>query len=263
MLTIYAPEHDKDIEFNKNKLDFCKYINDFIVKFPNLSKLDKGQEPELFEVEDKINLKGVLNTFMNILKDKMYKYFKENEKDTAFNKIKKYILTKIYEKIYPQDYDNDDLLFFYKAISLSWIEPKHLKIPYEVNVDNFIPITNSFFKQVDYEKSPSCKMEVIAKIFNTINWALKLSNAGNFSTDDIAPIFEYALIKARPSRLSSNLKYLEFFKANGSELKDMYFDFLKSNMNSIKEINYSKFEGITEEEFKKKCFEANKQYIES
>ena len=262
-LTLYAPELDKDIELNKNKLDFCKYINDFIVKFPNLSKLDKGQEPELFEVENKINLKGVLNTFMNILKEKMYKYFKENEKDTAFNKIKKYILTKIYEKIYPQDYDNDDLLFFYKAISLSWIEPKHLKIPYEVNVDNFIPITNSFFKQVDYAKSPSCKMEVIVKIFNTINWALKHNKEGNFSTDDIAPIFEYALIKARPSRLSSNLKYLEFFKTNGSELKDMYFDFLKSNMNSIKEINYSKFEGITEEEFKKKCFEANKQYIES
>ena len=263
LLTIIAPELDKDIELNKNKLDFCKYISDFIVKFPNLSKLDKGQEPELFDVEDKINLKGVLNTFMNILKDKMYKYFKENEKDTAFNKLKKYILTKIYEKIYPQDYDNDDLLFFYKAISLSWIEPKHLKIPYEVNVDNFIPITNSFFKQVDYEKSPSCKMEVIVKIFNTINWALKLSNAGNFSTDDIAPIFEYALIKARPTRLSSNLKYLEFFKTKGSELKDMYFDFLKSNMNSIKQINYSNFEGITEEEFKIKCLEANKQYIDS
>ena len=262
-ITIYVPELNKDLEQNKNKLYFCKYISDFIAKFPNLSKIDKGQEPELFEVEDKINLKGALNIFMNILRDKMYKYFKENEKDTAFNKINKYILTKIYEKIYPQDYDNDDLLFYYKAISLSWIEPKHLKIPYEVNVDNIIPITNSFFKQVDYEKSPSCKMEVIEKIFNTINWVLKFSQGGNFSTDDIAPVFEYALIKARPERLSSNLRYLEFFITKGSELKDMYFDFLKNNMNSIKEINYTQFEGITEEEFKKKCLEANKKFLES
>ena len=262
-LTIYALELTKDIDQSKNKLDFCKYINDFIIKFPNLSKIDKGQDPELFEVEDKINLKGALNTFMNIIKEKMSKYFKDNEKETAINKIKKYILTKIYEKIYPQDYDNDDLLFYYKAISLSWIEPKHLKIPYEVNVDNFISITNSLFKQVDYEKSPSCKMEVIVKIFNTINWALRFSQGGNFSTDDIAPIFEYALIKARPERLSSNLRYLEFFITKGSELKNMYFDFLKNNMNSIKEINYTQFEGITEEEFKQKCLEANKSYIVS
>ena len=258
-LNIYVPDENKENE--KNKLDYCKFMNDFISKFPNLSIIDKSQESELFEVEDKINLKGALNDFMNILKYKMLKYFKETEIDIAYEKIKKYILTKIYEKIYPQDYDNDDLLFFYKAISLSWIEPKHLKIPYEINVDNFIPITNHYFKQIDNEKSPSCKMNVITKIFNIINSALRFSLGENFSTDDIAPIFEYALIKARPERLSSNLRYLEFFISKGAELKNMYFDFLKNNMNSIKEINYTQFDGITEDEFKKKCFEANKSYI--
>ena len=231
------------------------------MKFPNLSKIEKSQDPELFEVEDKINLKGALNDFMNIIKSKMFKYFKENEKGTAFNKIQKYILTKIYEKIYPQDYDNDDLLFYYKAISLSWIELRHLKRPNDIYMDNFIPITTSFFQQVDNEKSPSCKMDVIEKIFNTISSALKFSQGGNFSTDDIAPIFEYALIKAKPERLSSNLRYLEYFISKGSELRNMYFDFLKNNMNSIKEIKYTKFEGITEEEFKQKCLEANRIYL--
>ena len=173
-------------ENEKNKLDFCKYMDDFITKFPNLSTIDNSQDPELFEVEDKINLKGALNDFMNILKTKLFKYFKEEEKNLALSKMKKYILTKIYEKIYPQDFDNDDLLFFYKAISLSWIEPKHLQIPYKLNVDNFIPVTNSYFKQIDNEKSPSCKMDVITKIFNTINSALRFSLGGNFSTDDIA-----------------------------------------------------------------------------
>jgi hypothetical protein len=236
-------------------------MNDFINNFPNLSKIDKSIEPELFEVEDKINLKGALNDFINILKVKMFKYFQEKEKEMAIYKIKKYILTKIYEKIYPQDYDKDDLLFYYKAISLSWIEPKHLKIPYEINIDNFLPITNSYFKQIDYEKSPSCKMDIITKIFNTISSALKFCQGGNFSTDDIAPLFEYALIKARPQRLSSNLRYLEFFISKGSELKNMYFDFLKNNMNSIKDISFNQFDGITEEEFKQRCEEANKTYI--
>ena len=259
-LIINIPEDNKD-ELNKNKTDLCRNINDFIKKFPNLTKMDKFQEPELFEIEDKINLKGALNNFLNLLKSRMNKYFKDNEKETAYNKIHKYILTKIYEKIYPQEYDEDDLLFYYKAISLSWIEPKHLKIPYNINVDNFLPITNYYFKQIDNEKSPSCKMEVIAKIFDTINSALRFSQGGNFSTDDIAPIFEYALIKAKPERLSSNLRYLEFFITKGSELKNMYFDFLKNNMNSLKEISYTQFEGISEEEFKQKCYESNISFL--
>ena len=262
ILNIYSPENNKDFnELENNKIELCKYMHDFINKFPNLSKIDKSIEPQLFEVEDKINLKGALNNLINILKVKMLKYFKEREKELAIYKIKKYILTKIYEKIYPQDYDKDDLLFYYKTISLSWIEPKHLRIPYEINIDNFLPITNSYFKQIDYEKSPSCKMDIISKIFNTISSAIKFCQGGNFSTDDIAPLFEYALIKARPQRLSSNLRYLEFFITKGSELNNMYFDFLKNNMNSIKDINFTQFEGITEEEFKQKCEEANKSYL--
>ena len=104
-------------------------------------------------------------------------------------------------------------------------------------------------------------MEVIAKIFDTISSALKFSHGGNFSTDDIAPIFEYALIKAKPKRLSSNLRYLEIFIAKGSELKNMYFDFLKNNTNSLKEISYKQFDGITEEEFQQKCYESNKSFL--
>ena len=260
-LSIYIPENGKEIESNKNNVDFCKNINDFISKFPNLTKIDKNIEPQLFEIEGNINLKGALNNYMEILKNKMKKYFKDNEKNIAFYKLKKYILSKIYEKIYPQDYDKDDLLFYHKTISLSWVEPRHLKIPNDIYVDNFIPITTSFFKQIDYEKSPSCKMEVIAKIFNTINSALRFSQGGNFSTDDIAPIFEYALIKARPERLSSNLRFLEYFITKGSELNNMYFDFLKDNMNNIKDSNYPQFDGVTEEEFKQKCYESYKAYI--
>ena len=166
-------------------------------------------------------------------------------------------MSKIYEKIYPLDYDEDDLLFFYKSITLSWVEPKHLRIPPNININNLILITNSFFKQIDNEKSPSSKMEVIGHIFNAINSALHFSLGDNFSTDDIAPIFEYALIKARPERLSSNLKYIAFFLERRSELSDMYFDFLKNNLESIKEINYTKFYGIKKEEFLQNCYEGS------
>ena len=246
--------------YDENLSDICTNINEFISKFPNLSELAKHQDSELFSKDDDMNLKGALKDCMKIIKKDLKTYFKESEIEIAFKKLQKYIMSKIYEKIFPSDYDNDDLLFFYKSISLSWLEPKHLKIPNAININNLIVITNSFFKQIDNEKTPSCKMEIIGKIFNTINSALQFSLGGNFSTDDIAPIFEYALIKARPERLSSNLKYLEFFLEKGSELSDMYFDFLKNNLESIKEINYTKFSEINKEEFLQKCYEANKYY---
>ena len=266
-LNIILNFKDKILEINpaseiydENLSDICTNINEFISKFPNLSELAKHQDSELFSKDDDMNLKGALKDCMKIIKKDLKAYFKESEIEIAFKKLQKYIMSKIYEKIFPSDYDNDDLLFFYKSISLSWLEPKHLKIPNDININNLIVITNSFFKQIDNEKTPSCKMEIIGKIFNTINSALQFSLGGNFSTDDIAPIFEYALIKARPERLSSNLKYLEFFLEKGSELSDMYFDFLKNNLESIKEINYTKFSEINKEEFLQKCYEANKYY---
>ena len=248
-------------KFNGDSSNICRTINEFISKFPNLSEITKFQDSDLFSKENNMNLKSSLDDYMSLIKKKLQKYFKESEIDISFKKVKKYIMSKIYEKIYPRDYDNDDLLFFYKSISLSWVEPKHLRIPPNININNLILVTNSFFKQIDNEKSPSSKMEVIGHIFNTINSALHFSLGDNFSTDDIAPIFEYALIKARPERLSSNLKYLEFFLERGSELSDMYFDFLKNNLESIKEINYTKFCGIKKEEFLQNCYEANKYYV--
>ena len=35
---------------------------------------------------------------------------------------------------------------------------------------------------------------------------------------------------------------------------------MKNNLDSIKEINYTKFSGITKEEFLQNCYEANKYY---
>ena len=247
-------------KYNGEPSDICRTINEFITKFPNLSEITKFQDCELFSRENNMNLKGALDDYMSIIKKKLQKYFKESEIDISFKKIRKYIMSKIYEKIYPLDYDEDDLLFFYKSITLSWVEPKHLRIPPNININNLILITNSFFKQIDNEKSPSSKMEVIGHIFNTINSALHFSLGDNFSTDDIAPIFEYALIKARPERLSSNLKYLAFFLERGSELSDMYFDFLKNNLESIKEINYTNFYGIKKEEFLQNCYEGSKYF---
>ena len=241
---------------NNKLLIKCLTINDFIKKFPNLSLIQQRQDIDLFLIEREINLSRGLNQYFDILKYFINIRFNKEEINIVYNKIQKYILIKIYDKIYPRESDKDDMIIFQKTILLSWIRPHHLKLD-KTYLDNFIPITSKYINQLDKERSPNGKFNIINKIFNAINNVLKFNKGCSFSIDDIAPICEYCFIKAQPERLSSNIKYLKNFISNeGSDLRKMRFDILKSCMNSIKEINYEKFEGVSKEEYDKLCIMA-------
>ena len=234
----------------------CMDINDFIKHFPNLSLIQQRQDIDLFLIEKEIKLSNGLNQYFNILKDLINYKFGKDERIIVFNNIQKYILIKIYDKIYPRESDIDDMKIFQKTILLSWVAPHHLKLD-KTYLENFVPITTNYINQLDNEKSPNGKFNVINKIFNAINNVLRFNKGNSFSIDDIAPICEYCLIKAQPERLSSNIKYLQNFISNdGSDLRKMRFDILKICMKSIKEINHTKFEGVSEEEYNKLCNKA-------
>ena len=231
----------------------CLTINDFIKKFPNFSLIQQRQDIDLFLIEKEVNLSYGLNQYFNIIKTLINIKFTKEERNIVFNKIQKYILIKIYDKIYPRESDKDDMKTFQKTIILSWVRPHHLKLD-NIYLDNFIPITTNYIHQLDNEKSPNGKFHIINEIFNAINNVLKFNKGSSFSIDDIAPICEYCLIKAQPERLSSNLKYLQNFISNeGSDLRKMRFVILNNCMNSIKEIDYNKLEGITQDEYNKLC----------
>ena len=171
-------------------------------------------------------------------------------------------MIRLYDKLYPKESDLEDIEFYTRCISLSWIEPKHLKQG-NIFFDNFLPITTSYFEQINSAKSASAKLEIICKIFEAINNVIIFNKGGNFSTDDIAPICEYALIKAHPNRLSSNLKYLQIFMKKDEDMKEkMYFDYLNECMKIINNAKYSHFYDITEEEFDRKCREIKVKYLE-
>ena len=251
-------------ELNQKKMNnnfiICNNIKDFILKFPNLSLIHHKQDIEVFVIEKDINMGAGLRKYFAILKEAMENKFTSNtEKKIAYTKIKKYILCKIYDKIYSQIPNKEDLELYQKTILLSWVEPEHLKQK-KIYFDNCLPLTKKYFTELNSEKSPSGKFEAIKKIFDTINNVLKFNKVGQFSTDDIAPICEYALIKARPEMLSSNLKFLNLFiSEKSSELRKMHFDFLKFCMNNIININYTKFEGVTEQEYEEKCLAARRE----
>jgi hypothetical protein len=133
----------------------------------------------------------------------------------------------------------------------------------EIHNDNFIKITTNLFNQINLEKTYLGKLEIIEKIFRTFNNVLKINKGKNYSTDDIAPLCEYALIKAKPERLSSNLKFIEIMMPEKcSNLSKMHFDYLKNYINILKNCNYKLFYGINEKEFNDNCIKAKNKVFE-
>ena len=246
---------------NKNTIR-CHTIPDFIRKFPNFSKLQMKKDLDLLALKNELNLRENLLVYFHIIKDHLITKFPEKHIPNVYSKIKKRILIKLYNKIFPKEPDADDLTFHFQCLSLSWIKPSHLNQS-EIHNDNFIKITTNLFNQMNIEKSYSGKLEIIEKIFKTFSNELKIHKGDKYSTDDIAPICEYALIKAKPERLSSNLKYIQIMMSDKcSTLNKMHCDYLKNYINIIKNCNYKHFNGITEKEFNKNCYKAKNEAFE-
>ena len=254
----------KKLNDKKDTVIICHTIPDFFRKFPNLSKLQLKKEVDLLNLKYELNIKSSLLDYFHIVKEHLVTKFNKQEIKIVYPKIKKRIFVKLYNKIFPKEADDDDLTFHYKCLCLSWIQPKHLNNQIYIYNDNFINIISNLFNQMNIEKSYSGKLEIIEKIFNIINNILKINKGDNYSTDDIAPICEYALIKAKPERLSSNLKFIEIMMSeNSSNLSKMHFDSLKTHMITIKNCNYNHFYGIEEEEYNQNCLKAKNEAFET
>ena len=246
----------------KDKVINCSNISEFIKKFPNLSEISRKYKKDIFLIEKEIKVKRSLLDFLKIVKEHIKKKFEKEEIENVYSKVKRTIMVRLYDKLFPKKPDLEDVSFYNQCLALSWIEPKHLKQE-NLFFDNFLPITTSYFEQINNEKSASGKLEVICKIFDAINSVIIFNKGGNFSTDDIAPICEYALIKAHPNRFSSNLKYLQIFMKKDEDLKErMYFDYLKAYMNIIKKATYLDFNDVTKIEFNEKCQEIKDKMLQ-
>ena len=248
---------------NKEEVINCSNIPDFIKKFPHLTLIAKRLKIDVFRIENDIKIKKGLLNYLKIVREHIKNRFVKEEAEDIYVRVKTTIMIRLYDKLFPKNPSSEDIFFYNQCVTLSWVEPRHLKQGHLL-FDDFLPITSSCFDQINNEKSALGKLEVISKIFDAIINVIKFNKGGNFSADDIFPILEYALIKAHPKRLSSNLKYLQIFMKKDEYSKDnMHFDYLNGYLNLFKEIKYKDFVDINEEEFNRKCQEMKKKLEEA
>ena len=180
---------------------------------------------------------------------------KSNEIKDIKVKIYDYVMEKLYDKLFPDEPDENDLLILRNCYKASWVELKHLiKGKDDYILENFIPDTNNYFQQIINEKSPRKKLLYMNKIFNCIVNLGLLNGDKLEGTDEILSILNYAFIKNKPLPIYTNCKNMNLFigdkkyEGDGHQLSQLI-----AICQQMLKFNYTCLIGITEEEFNKNC----------
>ena len=171
-------------------------------------------------------------------------------------KIKDYIMNKIYEKIYPPEPDELDYKIYKKSMILSWVEPNLILEEKDYYIfDNILPDILNEFKKINISKTPYMKLKCMKKILEyTIN-LIKFNEGEDKkpSQEEITPVLNYVFIKAHPFKINSDIEFVKLFLNNDGNNENNLTN-IESICALVLNINNLTFH-LTEEEFSKKCKE--------
>ena len=250
---------DKRAKYEKtNKLKMCLTIESFPKKFPNLVRYQEMQDADIFEIQEQLKFPEQIQKYIDLIR-KYLKAYNVPNIEQMMDKIYDYIMGKIYDKIYPIEPSEEDNKIFQKSVLLSWTKPKHfLKSKKEFVFGSFEKDSLELFKLLDIEKSPRKKFVHLDGIFNSITFLLRFNGKGqDVGVDDQMPILNYAFIKAQALRMNSNVRFMELYigesksKREGAQLTQF-----KGICEFIPKIKNTDLDGVSHEEFIKKCNEA-------
>ena len=253
---------DKRTKYEKsNKLKLCLTIENFPKKFPNLVKYQEMQDADIFEIQNKLHFPEQIQKYIELIR-KYLRIHNVQNIEQMMDKIYDYLMGKIYDKIYPIEPSEEDNKIFQKSVLLSWTKPKHfLKSKKEFVFGSFEKDSMELFKLLDIEKSPRKKLMHLDGIFNSITFLLRFNGKGqDVGVDDQMPILNYAFIKAQALRMNSNVRFMELYigesksKRAGAQLTQF-----KGICEFIPKIKNTDLDGVSHEEFIKKCNEATKE----
>ena len=219
------------------------------------------QDVDIFEIQEKLHFPEQITKYIELIR----KYLHNNNTpniEQMMDKIYDYIMGKIYDKIYPIEPSEEDNKIFQKSILLSWTQPKHfLKAKKEFVFGSFEKDSLELFRLLDAEKSPRKKLMNLDGIFSSIGFLLRFNGKGpDLGVDDQMPILNYALIRAQPLRMNSNVRFMELYigesksKREGAQLAQF-----KGICNMVPIITHKELDGVTYQEFVENCKNAIKE----
>ena len=244
-------------EDSKKKFASLKTIEAFTIYFPNLNKYQRNKDKNSLDIIEKLNIHNYINNYFEILKEKIInkKLLDLKKYDSLYSeKIKDYIMTKLYPKIYPPIPNTFDEKIYQNSIKLSWIDP-HIILNKDYIFDNSLPEILNEFNQINILKTPYQKLKSVKKIMKYIDNIIKFNEGidKEIGADDVTPVLNYVFIKAQPKRIHTDIKFTELFSENCGKFENSLANF--ESMCLIMKNCTAKTFGFTKEEFEKKCKE--------
>ena len=244
--------------FNENNGTIEKMIKDMTKKLKSDEQIKRNFvkiENNLKIIVSELNKYNSLNEKIKIKQKELTKY-----KNKLSLKINTFIFEKLHEKIFPKIQSNDDKIIYKKCFELSWIEPKNVfkKKKYLIHDDFFKDIIE-YMKRIDIERAPKRKVDACNILVNYVENII-FFNEGNKNTgaDELTPFLLYAVIKAKPIKMKTNLEYMKTFYGMNSK-----------NINTIDGIitqlltNTYQLLNVTDEEIKNNCSSALSNFTEN
>ena len=244
-------------EINRNRR-ICLNIDQFIKYFPNFQKKQLLKGFDILKEIKHLNIAKKIDDYINYISNYITKekIFTKEEYKIVKEKINDYILTKLYDKMYPAFPSKEDLIIYKNCYELAWVEPKHL-IPNAKNnnYDIFMDDIKQSFNEFEKEKSPRKKFIIIKNIFQTISKIITFNGGGeeDIGADDNLSILLYVFIKVRPQKIHSDIEYLRLFVKDNNGTEDNQITHLITVCEAMKKIDHTHLFDITEEEYNKNC----------
>ena len=234
---MYADYENKKSELeNKNRsicLDydgFFPYLNENMKLFYSIFNSENTEENR---IEDLLN------------------QFKPHLTELLSNKIDDFIMNKLHFKIFPIEPLPKDITLYNKLLELNWIEPKNI-IQKDIINYTFFSEPISLIQKFEKSKSPISKMKMLQKTFQSIQNIIKFNLKELYlGTNQIIPIFVYILIKAKPKRLWSNLKYIQLYL--GYKIDQQIFFQFQVAITMIETMDHNRLINVSQEEFENNC----------
>ena len=254
------------------------YIKDFINKFSDTSPKDQNSfntlcnlvREDIIRGNRKNQIYASFDNYMDIVKNKiknstknkdLFENINDRELEEISDKIEDHILRKIYKYIYVDTVLENDKAFYNKTLCLDWVDPEQLEI--KKAYVNQLGYAELCIKKMDEAKSVFDKLNCIKDAHTNMNNTIKFSSGKNDDAgqDELTPIFQYIVIKARPQRIYSDIHYIKTFLSDSS-LRGQE-GFLVTQMESatsfIMSINHEQLK-MTKEEYEKKIKDAEKRH---
>ena len=242
----------------KNKFISFKTIEAFTRYFPNLTLYQTFQDIYTLDIMKELLFNQKFNNYFEIIQEKIIKYFNidQNHYETIYKeKIKDYVMNKIYDKIYPDEPTSKDNKIYQKTVALSWVEPQ-LIINKDYILDNILPDIINEFKKINILKTPNKKLNCMRKIIEYIKSLIKFNEGEDkeIGAEDITPVLNYVFIKARPLNIYTDTEFIKIFSENNGNSENSLVN-IEFMINFIINCTAKDFK-LTQEEYNEKVKEA-------